>query len=106
MKVQVIAVSASCEGGNCPTTYVTDRGSVLVQGDRTARGRRFAEVTQQLLQDHAQRLGGSRWTGRVTPTSAGTVLVEGDVVDDVEALQSIGLPPHETLVEIHGTVIA
>ena len=105
MKVQVIAVSAACEGGNCPTTYVTDRNSVLVQGDLTERGRRFAEVPEQLLLDHATCLGAVRWATPVTPTSAGTVLVEGDAVDDVEALQAIGMPSHETLVEIHGQVI-
>lgn len=100
MKVQVIAVSASCEGGNCPTTYVTDRPSVLVQGDLTARGPGFAEVPQQLLQDHVQRVGATHWTWPVVPTSEGKVLVEGDVVDDAEALRTIGLPSHETLVEL------
>lgn len=106
MKVQVIAVSASCEGGNCPTTYATDRDTVLIQGDLTARGRRFAEVPEQLLQDHAEQRGASRWATPVIRTSVGTVLVEGDVVDDAEALESIGLPADETLIELHGAVIA
>lgn len=26
-------VSAGCEGGDCPTVYVTDRGTVVFQGD-------------------------------------------------------------------------
>lgn len=28
---------SGCEGGNCPTVYVSDRGTVVFQGDAVAR---------------------------------------------------------------------
>lgn len=33
MKLTVIASSDNCTGGTCPTAYLTDRGTYIIQGD-------------------------------------------------------------------------
>jgi hypothetical protein len=114
MRVKIVAYT-ECEGGNCPTTYITDRGTVLVQGYDVAQpnpavglppGHAFAEVPPALLERHARRQGGQRWIAPTCATEQGTVLVAGAVVDDPEALAAVRLPAGETLVEVTGDVIA
>ncbi len=34
--MKVRRVSVGCEGGDCPTVYVSDRGTVVFQGDVVA----------------------------------------------------------------------
>ncbi|MGH3489478.1 MAG: hypothetical protein ACRDP8_16435 [Actinopolymorphaceae bacterium] len=32
MELRVIATSGGCTGGDCPTAYMTDRGTAVIQG--------------------------------------------------------------------------
>ncbi|MEV6992164.1 hypothetical protein AB0N87_23555 [Streptomyces sp. NPDC093228] len=34
--MRVTKLASTCENGDCPTLYVTDRGTVLVQGETPA----------------------------------------------------------------------
>ncbi len=68
MKLRLIARSG-CSGGTCPTAYVTDRGTAVVQGsvildDETLAqlnlpaGEAAVEVPLALLRAAAQEVGG------------------------------------------------
>lgn len=109
MRVTVMATS-SCEGGNCPTTYVSDRASVLIQGDEVTGDAGLmpglVEVPLTLLEEHARLQGASRWITPTHPGRTGTVVVSGIPVTDVEALAAVPLPTGETLIELFGTVVA
>ncbi|MDH6139568.1 hypothetical protein P3T35_001568 [Kitasatospora sp. GP30] len=50
-----------CDSGDCPTIYVTDRGTLAVQGydiDRaTPAGESVVEIPQSVLKEAARALG-------------------------------------------------
>ncbi|MGE0346591.1 MAG: hypothetical protein AB7N73_12315 [Gemmatimonadales bacterium] len=101
MKVRVVATTLGCEGGNCPTTYVTGEGTVIVQGFETRPGQ--VRVPASLLARHAELEGARTWTGPARPLADGWVLVDGAAV---EQLDGVEVPGVEALVEIVGEVIA
>ena len=41
----------------------------------------------------------------VFATDHGTLVVQGSIVTDAEALASVNLPAHETLVEVHADLL-
>ena len=87
MRVTMIARPA-CEGGNCPTSYATDRRSVLVQGYRATpsdSGLPTVTVPEALLTAH-EEAGGPVWpTSAYTGTGTGTLTVTAPAVTDLEA---------------------
>lgn len=115
--MRVTMVAFSCEGGNCPTTYATDRESVLVQGyvvddeelvaAGLGTGSPCVEVPAELLAEHARLHGAQRWIASAIPTDRGTVIVFGAAVSVWEALPAgITLPESESLIELYGEVAA
>jgi hypothetical protein len=90
-----------CEGGNCPASYVTDRRSVPVQGDRTGVVGQV-RVPESLVRQH-QMAGEAAWPAAgVSPAEPGYILVTGATVDDAEALAFIRPADHESVVELFG----
>ena len=115
--MRVTMIAFTCEGGNCPTTYATDRGSVLVQGyvvdgqqlveAGLGAGSPSVEVPAELLAEHARLQGAQRWIASAIPTDRGTVIVSGAAVSAREALPAgITLPQSESLIELYGEVAA
>ena len=99
-------VGMSCEGGNCPNTYATERATTLVQGDAVGGRPRKVRVPQKLLDRHAAAVGASRWIAATEDAGDGMVLVDGEPVTDAEVLRTIGVPAHEHLVELVEAVAA
>lgn len=106
MLVQRIANLDDCEGGNCPNTYATDRGTVVVQGDLVKDNSHAVVVPSELLRRHAVAIGRERWSGPVEQLAGDRVLVRGRQVTDSDVLRAIGAPGHENLVEIDEVVAA
>lgn len=101
MRVLMIA-RPDCEGGNCPTTYLSDRNSLLVLGDIAQTAGRVARVSvpEGLLVEHLAA-GGPSWpAGAFTGAGTGTLTVEGDLVTDPDALAAIAPAAHEQVVEL------
>lgn len=99
MLVQRIA-NLSCEGGNCPNTYATDRGTVVVQGDLVKDNVHAVVVPSELLRRHAAATGHTRWSGPAEPLPGDRALVRGRQVTDPDVLRTVGAPAHENLIEI------
>jgi hypothetical protein len=63
MKLQKLA--GVCDDGDCPTVYLSDRGTVVVQGDQVARadglklgnGEGAVEIPLELLREVLSALG-------------------------------------------------
>ncbi|AEA28885.1 hypothetical protein Psed_6814 (plasmid) [Pseudonocardia dioxanivorans CB1190] len=104
MLVQKIA-AMDCEGGNCPNTYATDRGTVVVQGDLVKDNSHAVVVPSELLRRHAAAIGHGNWAGPAEQLPGDRVLVRGRQVTDSDVLQAIGAPANENLIEI-GEVVA
>ncbi|MCE0768448.1 hypothetical protein LWC35_36980 [Pseudonocardia kujensis] len=73
MGFRVAAKTIGCEGGNCPTTYIDEEGSVIVQGYRTSIAGRL-RFPMELLDRHARAEGRDSWgrahdrdRGRLSP---------------------------------------
>ncbi|MEV1294903.1 hypothetical protein [Pseudonocardia sp. NPDC049635] len=105
MLVRKIA-GLGCEGGNCPNTYVTDRGTVVIQGDRVQRDPNAVTVPGELLRRHAAAVGLAGWPGVVEQLAGDRVRVHGRQVTDVDVLRVIGAPAHENLIELSEEVAA
>ncbi|GAB2675794.1 hypothetical protein [Nocardia goodfellowii] len=83
-------------GGGCPSLYVTDRGTYVVQGWRTDVADRI-EIPH-LLTGFAQPdtfIGAS-----MSDTGRGTFTLAGSPVTDPEALRQMDIYPDETCVEV------
>ncbi|GEL27057.1 hypothetical protein PSU4_60110 [Pseudonocardia sulfidoxydans NBRC 16205] len=102
MNVRTVATTIDCEGGNCPTTYVTEVGGVIVQGFQTGRSGQV-RVPASLLDRHAELEGGTRWSGPADEDQDGWVIVAGA---DLDRLDDIEVPEDEALVVVRGSVIA
>ena len=100
MGFRVVAETVDCEGGNCPTTYVREEGSVVVQGYRTAVPGRL-RVTADLLRRHANAEGQTRWGGPAIPAGGPWVFVEGCETE----LEGVTPPRNEGLIEIEPVVV-
>ena len=102
MRVTMIARPA-CEGGNCPTSYATDRRSVLVQGYKAApsgSGLPTVTVPEALLVAHEQA-GGAAWPASAyTGTGTGILTVTAPAVSDLEALAYIAPAENEDVLEL------
>lgn len=103
---RIVGMNLSCEGGNCPNTYATDRATTLVQGDAVAGRPRNVRVPQDLLDRHAAAVGATRWIAATEDAGDGMVLVDGEPVTDAAVLARIGVPAHEHLVELVEAVAA
>lgn len=63
MKVEKLV--GGCDDGDCPTIYTTDRGTVVIQGDRVSRadglklgrGEDAVEIPLDLLREALSALG-------------------------------------------------
>ncbi|WP_176611539.1 hypothetical protein [Actinomadura sp. WMMB 499] len=90
----------------CPTLYLTDRGSFIVQGYivATAPSRplpeREAEVEVPVSMLWTSPSASAPNTPAVRLTGHGTAIVRGVLVDDAEALARLSLPEGETAVEV------
>lgn len=86
---------------SCPTLYLTDRGTAVIQGDRVTD----PTVRAHLLSHEAavevplEILAGVPVLA-LSRTGRGTCIVWGDQVTDDEALEQLCLPSHETAVEV------
>ncbi|WP_224404147.1 hypothetical protein [Pseudonocardia sp. ICBG1034] len=95
-----------CEGGNCPNTYATDRGTIVVQGDAVSGDTDAVVVPHELLHRHAHATGQPDWPWTISPAGADRVLVRGRQVTDPIVLNTIKAPSHENLVELDQEAIA
>ncbi|MFD0900075.1 hypothetical protein [Actinomadura sediminis] len=90
----------------CPTLYLTDRGSFIVQGYIVASEsssplpEREAEVEVPVTMLWTSPSATSPETPAVRLTGHGTAIVRGELVDDAEALALLALPAGETAVEV------
>ena len=58
-------LTGECENGNCPTIYVSERGTLVVQGDAVSHadglelgvGEQAVEVSVQMLREALSALG-------------------------------------------------
>jgi len=62
---RILAATDNCENGDCPTIYLSDRGTLIVQGDTAqaegvtlGRSEQAVEIPAQLLREAADALGG------------------------------------------------
>ena len=58
-RLKLTRLSGECENGNCPTIYVSDRGSLVVQGDAVSHADGLT------LGDALARLDAGRFSGGV-----------------------------------------
>jgi len=64
-RLKLTRLSGECENGNCPTVYVSDHGSLVVQGDAVSHadgltlgnGEQAVEISVQLLREALSALG-------------------------------------------------
>ncbi|MGW7351017.1 hypothetical protein [Streptomyces sp. NPDC054784] len=107
--------------GDCPTLYVTDRDTYLVQGWKVlandllmqltlSEGETAVEVPTELFAHLAEDgLSPGEFKRVEDPlailTPGGTYVVQGREVTDPEALAQMEIPDYETVVEIPKTAI-
>jgi hypothetical protein len=60
---RILAATANCEDGDCPTIYLSDRGTLIVQGYtaaadgvRPGQGEQAVEIPEALLKEAARAL--------------------------------------------------
>jgi hypothetical protein len=110
MIVRVLVDTPDCRENNCPTAYLTDHGSVVLQGYVVAGEDEAVEVPERIITDAAARLAAvcpaAAWSApaiRATITGRGTVVVPGGGwTPDV---MGIGVPAGERAVEVPAEVI-
>lgn len=64
-RLKLTRLNTGCENGNCPTVYLSDHGTVVVQGDHVSdadgltlgAGEQAVEVSVQLLREALNALG-------------------------------------------------
>jgi hypothetical protein len=120
--MQLRFLGTNSTGGDCPTLYVTDEGSYIVQGWEVyandmlmqldvPEGQTVVEVPTELF-EHLKRDGLP--TGAIKRFEApimvltpnGTCIVQGKVVTDAEALSEMSIPAYESCVEVPKASIA
>ena len=85
------------QGGGSPTLYATDRDTYVVQGWKVHGEPAKVEIPHRLL-GHAEP--GTSFGGELRDTGRGSFLLSGQPVTDLEALEQMNIPDHETSVEI------
>lgn len=120
MKLTILAGTAACSDGSCPTTYDTSSERVIVQGYApegvspiAGAGHQSVEVPTELLENTRGRLaadnrlptGQETGTGAVLATDRGTLVLTGQKVTDAEALEQLGLPADEFAIEIDPSTV-
>ncbi|MFI6998750.1 hypothetical protein [Nocardia sp. NPDC050175] len=81
----------------CPSLFLTDRGTYIVQGWRVRGRSDVLEIPHPLL---AYLEPGTCLGVLLQDTGHGTFLLSGDVVTDPEALSQMDIPDHETCFEV------
>ncbi|ATL67242.1 hypothetical protein [Nocardia terpenica] len=82
--------------GQSPTLFLSDRGSYVTQGWKTGRPDTI-EIPHRLIR-HLKP--GTCFGALLHDTGHGTFLLTGRPVTDVEALEQMRLPGHESAVEV------
>ncbi|MFI6298838.1 hypothetical protein ACIBEJ_45125 [Nonomuraea sp. NPDC050790] len=96
-------LGSDCEKDECPTLYETDRDTFVVRGWTVDGDPGSVEVPRPLLaQLTRSRLhpDGTDPPPRVGLTDRGTYRVYGRPIEDADALRHLGLPAHESAVEV------
>ncbi len=85
------------QNGTCPTLFASDKGTYVIQGWRTGPDGSVIEIPHALLKflEPGTCLG-----AQLTDTGHGTFTLSGTPVTDLEALQQMDLPGHETGIEV------
>ncbi|MBF6297830.1 hypothetical protein [Nocardia amamiensis] len=95
MKIRFLGKNTNKNG--CPTLYITDRGTYVVQGWRVAGPPNMIEIPHPLL---AFLEPGTCLGVLLQDTGHGTFLLSGEAVTDPETLSKMDIPDHETCVEV------
>lgn len=115
-KPRVIAHTAGCPGGSCPTTYThpTPGTSYLqafevidpksLASAQLRPGDLLVEAPESVIADHV--LAGSEPASQPSPTSEAAVRVHGRAVTDPAVLAQFTIPAGEVLVEVSDTDLA
>ncbi|QIS24354.1 hypothetical protein F6W96_21390 [Nocardia terpenica] len=85
------------QGGDSPTLYATDRGTYVVQGWKVPGHNDQVEISHPLL---AFLTPGTCLGVLLQDTGHGTFILGGQPVTDADVLAQMGLPDHETCVEV------
>ncbi len=116
MKLTVLAGTAACGDGSCPTAYDTETETdrVIIQGyepggtrPTTISGQQSVEVPTELVDNTRKRLtadgriptGRSTGIGSVFATDRGTLVLTGLEVTDSDARDQLNLPEGERAIE-------
>ena len=115
MKLTILAGTAACTDGSCPTTYDTSTDRMVVQGyapsginPLAGAGHQTIEVPTELSGNTGDRLAAAdrlptaqgAGVGSVLATDQGTLVLTGLKVADAEALAQLNLPDDEFAIEI------
>ncbi len=95
MRLRCLGVGS--QNGTCPTLFASDRGTYVIQGWRIGPDGSVIEIPHILLGflEPGTCLGAT-----LTDTGRGTFTLSGATVTDLEALQQMNLPDHETAIEV------
>lgn len=97
----------STQGGGSPTLYATDRGTYVVQGWKvTDQPANLVEIPESLLKHLLPgtelgvtlRATGRRWRG--DSGECDTYTLSGRMITDVDTLEQMNIPRHESCVEV------
>jgi hypothetical protein len=87
----------STQGGGSPTLFATDRNTYVVQGWRVEGQDGSVEIPHRLLQ-YVQP--GTYVGALMADTGRGSFVLSGQAISDEEVLSQMGIPGHETCVEV------
>lgn len=120
MKLTILAGTAACSDGSCPTTYDTPSGRMVVQGyapegasPLPGPGHQSIEVPTELFDNTRGRLAAdnrlptnsTNGAGAVLATDRGTLVLTGLKVTDADALTQLDLPEDEFAIEIDPSTV-
>lgn len=95
MKLRFLGNNTNKNG--CPSLFLTDRGTYIVQGWRVPGRDDVLEIPHPLL---AFLEPGTCLGVLLQDTGHGTFSLSGDVVSDPDALSQMDIPGHETCFEV------
>lgn len=106
MSVMLLAGTVECRNGNCPTAWLTERGTVLVQGYAVTE--RIVRVPRDLIERAARELDmhlGGR-TGLVPAPRSAEIRAVGDWFHVAGSPTSLPCPDGERVHEVPAQAVA